>query len=252
MQPGRGDVALTHDALFEPAHDLIREAAQLLRHADRSWTALAGSVRSRYNEELLDLGRAYGRSSKPGSWSSTARQAARAERADGVLDLTCQFWAAASPWRLRMEKVREDGATPDQEPFPQLLIVNQDSWWAVADGVTTNAGDPSSRHGTESLDVLLHPSPLVEGLTFTAAQRTSEAGRPAILLRAAPSDGLIWTAPALVVLGAEQVSVVVDATLGVVLRFSAVIADEVAREHSIQSLSEMHDLDPELFQAPPG
>lgn len=107
-------------------------------------------------------------------------------------------------------------------------------------------------HGTENLDLLLKPRALADAFTFREARDVQYEGRPAVRLRAVPilGDRFTWSVPGLVVTGAHDYVITVDASYGIVLEVEVFADGQTLRRHTLCQLQVDVNIDDALFKPP--
>ena len=138
------------------------------------------------------------------------------------------------PWetitRAWIDRTAESSRTESTGPHGELLTVRRGpQWWSYTphSGSMSNESEPQVQSGgTEQLDVLLDPSPLLAAFDFSLRGRTAVAGRPALEVVALPRppDFHFGFGPHLGY-GADNVVLAVDEERGVVLRSEARLDD---------------------------
>ena len=166
-----------------------------------------------------------------------------------VREEVCRFEASTRPWRIRMEWESPPGSPAAGE----TLIVNESYWWLISEGrVLTNEGRPEFEPETMDLPILLRPVSLVAGFRFKEeAPAGHPAGRQGVGVAAEPREDLGWAAPGLVVLGSDMHQLIVDARLGIVLRWEAFVLGRAARGRELLDVSQS-PLDNDTFDIPSG
>jgi hypothetical protein len=225
----------------QPEHSPSILAAQaLLRTAERSWTTITGELRTWADEDLLDEGRRqfHGEDSDP---SDADPSDGEEENYEGQYTTVHRFWATRTPWRVRLDRLRDDYSDREaSRGSPDTLIIHESTWWAEYGGrrVATNVG---SQHlhtvwGTHNLSLMLRPTPVVMGFRFREARMAETAGRRSIRLSAVPRTSpqdLVWHVGELVALGASDYIITVDAQYGIILGAEAHINGRLARKEEI-------------------
>jgi hypothetical protein len=207
---------------------VVDRALVLLRNADHSWSTMTGQLHTWYDERLLDRGRARYHGMAQG------QMAANATAPDlPIVETRHRFWATASPWRVRMERLLD--SNPGATSYDVTIIAGT-MWWVESDDEVL-AGDAAAMIGTYNLDFLLRPSRLAWGIHFRDAGETSIAGRPAIRLQGIPTSDLTNEAPGLVVLRASEQVVTIDATLGIVRKREVFIDGQLAMREELSDLA---------------
>jgi hypothetical protein len=220
--------------------DLLTQAALiLLRAADRSWNNVTGEYRSWVDEGLLDEGRRrYHNEDGNGTAFAATIGTMRHEA-------TYRIWATVDPWRVRMDLLQETPLAPEGKS-PDVLICHGVTWWAQFghNSVQTNAGlehDTSlMRYGAGSLGILLRPATLRHAFNVSEATMTRAGGRRAIRLRGTPAEPLdrfFMKAAPLVVLGATEYAITVDAECGILLSAEAYIGERLARRQELVDMA---------------
>ena len=212
------------------------------------WRTIRGRVLNRFNEPLLDYGRAvhHTRSgSRPGPLPSrpTPEDAGWEEEED-------RFWATSDLLHVRVERLRE---SHENRRSAQTVVLKENTWWAFDGGpCLTNDGDPAYEPGLSDLRFLLNPSGLRDSFTLEERGVTEIDGRSVRELGATPLDGWFEHVPELVVLGSDEYRLFLDTTIGLLIRWQAFIEGAPAREGSVSDLEVDVPLEPNLFWPPPG
>lgn len=235
-------------------HHLDLRVAQLLRSPPQRWKTVTGSLWALFDEGPLDDGRAHFHDQFDAPTSQAGGiDVGGATQPDGRGEGRYRFWATASPWCLRVQKLREDLPT-GYEPMPELLIIKQSRWWAVSDGLVQTNLDELSTYSPENLDLLLNPAPLAKAFTFGQISEFESQGRQVLRTTASPTDpfdAFVSNAGDVAVLGASHYLLTIDTTFGIVLHIDAYVGDRLAQRHVLSNVSVDDPVDPRLFSPPP-
>lgn len=218
----------------------------LSRLAERKpWNTLSGTLLRRENEDLLDYGRLWARRKTlhlSGPASILAPQSFDERQA--------QFWAVSEPRRLRVRDVTPPGSS---SPSFSGLLIDGGTWWASeGEHWITNAGDERYGPGYTDLLTMIFPPKLLDVFSVRSAKEVQAqvGGRPALEFRATPLEALVSEGPELVVLGSDDYFLEVDLPTGIILRWTALLAGQPARECKLSNLRFDPEVDPEVFVPP--
>lgn len=223
---------------------LILAAQALLHTAERSWTTITGELRTWTDEDLLAEGRSQFQGEDAGT-SAADTESFEDAQLRGQYSTSHRFWATRTPWRVRMDRLRDDyGGQESSHDSPDTVIIHESTWWAEDGGrhVATNLGSQHQLtiYGTHNLNLMLRPTAVVMGFRFREAEMVEASGRPGIRLRAvpvAPQEDFVWHVGELVVLGASGYVITVDAQYGIILCAEAHINSRLARQEEIVAAS---------------
>lgn len=257
---------MSEDTDTETQHKLITASVRLLQGAGQAWTSISGREYWLFDEDVYDQPLArYHEERGNGGMLWEEEEDVRDEDDDwdsslGVLESEYQFWATASPWRLRLERLRQVSSVKGEDPIPSLLIVNGDRWRSTyRNQVKTGTMTPDKSGGAfgeyatpgqENLDLLLRPASFARAFTFSAAREVIVQGRRAIRMRATPvpTDDFIRGVPGIIVCGTDDYVVAVDALSGIVLEVEIFIDGQLVRRHALSDLVVDGPMDPSLFE----
>ena len=163
-----------------------------------------------------------------------------------------ELWFA-KPDRIRTKFRMNDTVT---------AVIKGDWWWSWSETrkARTNRGDTNSSHGLGPGDVLLNGARALPVLSFDAPEEVTFADRPAIAVRAVPTqvepaseDYSDWVlATHFLGSGADEYRLVVDAERGVLLRTEAQIAGAPFRIVHVDEILFDQTIDDETFVPPDG
>lgn len=231
------------------------DVAAVLRAAGTRWTTLRGVMRHRRRHDLVTVGfeRHFAASAASGTgWrvdrtSETAVDAALDDRS--VIEAVLAV-AADRDGRRRVEALSRQG----DEWLADLVVVDGPTWWArTGDGVLTNDGDATFRHGgTEELD-LLTPDRVPLGYDLVPASDVDVvAGRSCTIVIATPratpvGAGLPGSEVFGMIAGGDQFRLSVDRDTGVLLRVVKLVDDSEAETVEFLEIAVDGPLPQELF-----
>lgn len=209
-----------------------------MRESGRSWSSVKGRLEVREDEAWLNEGRRrYHRESVPG----------QSEPGPDFRITKYSFQVVRSPLRVRMTLI-SDEFPGDSQPAADLIVRRDRAWW-LRTGDEERSGDGIRRSaGLCGLDVLLSPEPFAD-LTYGDA-RTSESGRPSILVSGEAPEIDRSYPNALTVLSASRYELEVDTQVGILLAGRTYIEDRIARETTLHNIETDTAMDDSVFLMP--
>jgi hypothetical protein len=207
-----------------------------MRKAGSSWSDLKGRLQVLEDRPWLDEGRKrVHQLTVPG----------QSEPRPDYRTIDYSFQVARNPLRVRMTLVSDEFSGDDAQPAPNVIVRRGRAWW-LRTGDVQESGDGLTRSvGLYGLDIMLSPEPFAD-FDYRYA-RTTQSGRPSILVSAeAPDIDQLYPSD-MTVLSASRYEFEVDEELGIFLASRAYIEDRIASQIALRDVEADTAIDDSVF-----